>query len=115
MMSFPFHIVIAPILLPLITAALLLFFDERQRVAKAAISLTSTVLLLVVAILLFREVNSTVNTEIAAVVSSVRASGWAPAMVGSWSLRALLPALSTTRAWIRIRPSGLSAVAGRIS
>lgn len=70
MMSFPFHIVIAPILLPLITAALLLFFDERQRVAKAAISFTSTVLLLVVAILLFREVNSTVNTEIAAVVSS---------------------------------------------
>ena len=70
MMSFPFHIVIAPILLPLITAALLLFFDERQRVAKAAISLTSTVLLLAVAILLFREVNSTVNTEIAAVVSS---------------------------------------------
>ncbi len=56
--------------LPLITAALLLFFDERQRVAKAAISFTSTVQLLVVAILLFREVNSTVNTEIAAVVSS---------------------------------------------
>jgi multicomponent K+:H+ antiporter subunit D len=70
MMSFPFHIVIAPILVPLITAALLLFFDERQRVAKAAISLASTVILLVVAILLFREVNSTVNTEIAAVVSS---------------------------------------------
>ena len=72
MMSFPFHIVIAPILVPLITAALLLFFDERQRVAKAAISLASTVILLGVAILLFREVNSTVNTEIAAVVSSAQ-------------------------------------------
>jgi multicomponent K+:H+ antiporter subunit D len=68
--SFPSHIVIAPILVPLITGAILLFIDERKRTAKAVISVLSSFILLAVAILLFTQVNSTVNTEVAAVIST---------------------------------------------
>lgn len=46
------HLVIVPILLPLITGALLLLFDERRHVLKAVISTASTALLLLVAIAL---------------------------------------------------------------
>ncbi len=70
MNSFPSHIVIAPILAPLITGAILLFIDERKRKTKAAISFISTLVLLAVSIGLFIEVNSTVNTEIAAIIST---------------------------------------------
>ncbi len=70
MNSFPSHIVIAPILVPLITGAILLFIDERKRRTKAAISFISTLVLLAVSIGLFIEVNSTVNTEIAAIIST---------------------------------------------
>jgi multicomponent K+:H+ antiporter subunit D len=52
MNSFPSHIVIAPIMLPLLTGALLLFFDERQRFAKAMISLVSCCVLLLITITL---------------------------------------------------------------
>ncbi|MFB9953174.1 monovalent cation/H+ antiporter subunit D [Rhizobium puerariae] len=48
------HLIIAPILLPLAAAALLLFIDERQRVAKAMISLASTLLLVGISLILFR-------------------------------------------------------------
>ena len=53
-MSWMHHLIIAPILIPLVAGALLLFFDERQRVTKAMISLASTLLILAVAITLFR-------------------------------------------------------------
>ncbi len=66
----PSHIVVAPILVPLITGAILLFIDERKRTTKAVVSVVSTFLLLAVAIALFVEVNSTVNTEVAAVIST---------------------------------------------
>ncbi|CDZ52887.1 monovalent cation/H+ antiporter subunit D [Neorhizobium galegae] len=48
------HLIIAPILGPLVVAALLLFFDERQRVVKAMISLASTLILVAVSIALLR-------------------------------------------------------------
>ncbi|MBP2559306.1 multicomponent K+:H+ antiporter subunit D [Neorhizobium galegae] len=48
------HLIIAPILVPLVVAALLLFFDERQRVVKAMISLASTLILVVVSLALLR-------------------------------------------------------------
>jgi multicomponent K+:H+ antiporter subunit D len=67
---FPAHIVVAPILVPLMTGAILLFIDERKRSTKAAVSLISTFILLAVAITLFIEVNSTINTEVAAVIST---------------------------------------------
>ena len=70
MNSFPSHIVIAPILVPLITGAILLFIDERKRTAKAIISVLSSFILLAIAILLFMQVNSTINTEVAAVIST---------------------------------------------
>ncbi len=70
MNSFPAHIVIAPILVPLLAGAILLFIDERKRRTKAAISLGATFILLAVSIGLFMEVNSTVNTEVAAVIST---------------------------------------------
>jgi multicomponent K+:H+ antiporter subunit D len=48
------HLIIAPILVPLVVAALLLFFDERQRVVKAMISLASTLILVAVSLALLR-------------------------------------------------------------
>ncbi|WP_105437486.1 monovalent cation/H+ antiporter subunit D [Neorhizobium sp. T25_13] len=48
------HLIIAPILVPLVAAALLLFFDERRRVVKAMISLASTLILVAVSLALLR-------------------------------------------------------------
>ncbi len=47
------HLIIAPILVPLVAAAVLLFVNERQRVTKAMISLVATLLLVAVALALF--------------------------------------------------------------
>ncbi|MBW6422326.1 monovalent cation/H+ antiporter subunit D [Rhizobium sp. XQZ8] len=47
------HLIIAPILIPLLAAALLLFIDERQRVAKAMVSLAAAIILCFVSIVLF--------------------------------------------------------------
>ncbi len=48
------HLIIAPVLVPLVASALLLLVDERQRLAKAMISLASTLVLTAIAICLFR-------------------------------------------------------------
>jgi len=50
----PEHLVIAPILIPLVAGALLLFFDDRERRLKASISVLSAAALLVVSIALLR-------------------------------------------------------------
>ncbi|MGN7292987.1 monovalent cation/H+ antiporter subunit D [Rhizobium sp. SAFR-030] len=54
MISWSHHLIIAPILVPLIAAAVLLFFDERKRVTKAMISLASAIIMLLIAFVLFR-------------------------------------------------------------
>jgi multicomponent K+:H+ antiporter subunit D len=46
------HLIVAPILLPLVAAALTLLLDERQRLAKRLLALTTTLALLVVSVLL---------------------------------------------------------------
>ncbi|MCF3641138.1 monovalent cation/H+ antiporter subunit D [Rhizobium sp. TRM95111] len=48
------HLIVAPILVPLATAALLLLLDERQRVAKALISVGACIVLAAVVTTLFR-------------------------------------------------------------
>lgn len=49
------HLLIAPIILPMLIGALMLFFDERQRGLKQALSFLSAILILVCAsLLLFR-------------------------------------------------------------
>jgi len=53
-MNLSHHLIIAPILVPLATGALLLLIDERQRTVKALVGLGSTLLLFVVALGLFR-------------------------------------------------------------
>ena len=53
-MNFGQHLIIAPILVPLVTGALLLLIDERRRLQKAMIGLASTIILFVVAVALFR-------------------------------------------------------------
>lgn len=53
MISWSHHLIVTPILLPMVTAALLLFIDERNRTTKALVSLGSVVLLLANAIILF--------------------------------------------------------------
>jgi multicomponent K+:H+ antiporter subunit D len=47
------HLIVTPILLPMVTAAILLFIDERNRTAKALVGLAAVVLLLANAIILF--------------------------------------------------------------
>ncbi|BCH61321.1 monovalent cation/H+ antiporter subunit D [Agrobacterium vitis] len=48
------HLIIAPVLVPLVASAVLLLVDERQRLTKAMISLVSAVMLAAIAIILFR-------------------------------------------------------------
>ena len=55
MSSWQQHLVIAPVILPLVTGALLLLFDERRHAAKATASIASTLVLVVLAIALLRD------------------------------------------------------------
>lgn len=48
------HLIIAPVLLPLAAAAILLFIDERSRMAKGLVSLAAALLLVVISFVLFR-------------------------------------------------------------
>jgi multicomponent K+:H+ antiporter subunit D len=50
----PQHLVIAPILLPLVAGALLLFFDDRERLLKATVSILTSVALLAISLALLR-------------------------------------------------------------
>nr|WP_299500092.1 monovalent cation/H+ antiporter subunit D [uncultured Rhizobium sp.] len=52
------HLIILPILLPMIAAASLLFVDERSRVTKAMISLATTILIAGVSIVLLQVENA---------------------------------------------------------
>ncbi len=54
MIQWSHHLIIAPILIPMMTAAILLFLDERMRTAKAMVSLVAVVLLALVAFVLFQ-------------------------------------------------------------
>lgn len=62
------HLIILPILLPMATGAFLLMFDDRQRTAKALINVTSTFMLLVIAVFMVMQA-STQGPEGAAVAS----------------------------------------------
>jgi len=53
MTAWSHHLIVTPILIPMVTAALLLFIDERNRTAKALVSLAGVILLLANAVLLF--------------------------------------------------------------
>ncbi|MCG7394588.1 monovalent cation/H+ antiporter subunit D [Microvirga sp. ACRRW] len=55
MMSMLDHLLIVPILLPLISGAVMLLLAERQRVLKGAIGIATTLALLIVAIILMRQ------------------------------------------------------------
>ncbi|NGN41774.1 monovalent cation/H+ antiporter subunit D [Mesorhizobium sp. CGMCC 1.15528] len=57
-MEWTSHLLIAPIVLPLVAGALLLMFDERRHTLKAAISLASVLTLLVITVVLLRFVDS---------------------------------------------------------
>jgi len=58
MTAWTHHLIIAPILIPLVAAAVLVLFDERQRTTKALISLSATLASAVVALTLFRFANA---------------------------------------------------------
>jgi multicomponent K+:H+ antiporter subunit D len=63
------HLVIVPVLLPLLTGALLLMFDERRHKLKATINVVSTICLALVALALLDLANTptAANTETASV------------------------------------------------
>lgn len=52
MLDWKMHLIVAPIVLPLVTAAILLLFDERKRKLKMAINSVSTLALIAIAITL---------------------------------------------------------------
>ena len=52
MLDWKTHLIVAPIILPLVTAAILLLFDERKRKLKMAINSISTLGLIAIAIML---------------------------------------------------------------
>lgn len=54
MIHWSHHLIIAPILLPLLASAVLLLIDERKRTTKAMVSLMSTLLMAYIAYVLFR-------------------------------------------------------------
>lgn len=53
MIAWSHHLIVTPILLPMLAAAILLFIDERNRTTKALVSLAAVVLLLANAAILF--------------------------------------------------------------
>ncbi|NTF45252.1 monovalent cation/H+ antiporter subunit D [Rhizobium rhizogenes] len=57
------HLIIAPILLPLVAAAVLLFIDERERTWKALVSLAATLLLVGITLALFRAEGGSAGQE----------------------------------------------------
>lgn len=65
-MGWSHHLLIAPIVLPLVTGGLLLLFDERRHVLKAMINVVSTLALAIIAIRLLMLANSpaTAVTEV---------------------------------------------------
>lgn len=65
-MAWASHLVIAPILLPLVTGAFLLLVDERRHSFKALVSLFSTLALLVIAITLMTVADTTSDAGVAA-------------------------------------------------
>ncbi len=72
----PEHLVIAPILIPFLTGALLLFFEDRERRLKAIISILSVVALLAVSIMLL---------QIAHADGTADAGRVAVYLLGNWS------------------------------
>lgn len=57
------HLIIAPIILPLVAGATLLLFDERRHALKAMISVVSTLALMIIAIALMRLANRASLTQ----------------------------------------------------
>jgi multicomponent K+:H+ antiporter subunit D len=54
MRGFADHLIVVPILLPLVSAAIMLLLDERRRVLKGVIGVATTVALLIASIMLLR-------------------------------------------------------------
>src|SRR3546814_1907941 len=52
------HLVIAPIVLPLVVAATMLLFDERRRWLKRALGIVTSLALLAISLLLLQLVNT---------------------------------------------------------
>ena len=55
------HLIVAPILLPLIAASAMLLLNERRMLAKRVIALASTGTLLAISIILLRSVAAAAN------------------------------------------------------
>lgn len=58
----PEHLIVAPILIPLITGAVMMLYDERQRRTKLGLGLVSCVVQLVIACLLLARAEGTAET-----------------------------------------------------
>lgn len=75
------HLIIVPILLPLISAAVMLLLDERRRSLKGGIGVSTTVALLIVSALLLRQADLPAAGPDGTAVSVYRLGNW-PAPFG---------------------------------
>jgi multicomponent K+:H+ antiporter subunit D len=77
-MGFADHLIILPIILPLITGALLLLIDERRREIKAMLSVASVVLLALVTLTLLRTADAPVRDVGGAITRAYLLGNWPP-------------------------------------
>jgi multicomponent K+:H+ antiporter subunit D len=75
------HLIIAPILLPLVSAAVMLLLDDRRRTLKGVIGIAATLALLIVSIVLLRLADASPGESAASVVRTYRLGNW-PAPFG---------------------------------
>jgi multicomponent K+:H+ antiporter subunit D len=70
------HLIAAPILLPMLTAALMLLLDERQRRAKATLTVISGLLGMLVSLALLRWVNAAATGDGPGSIGVYQAGNW---------------------------------------
>src|SRR5690606_25340296 len=112
-MVHPAHLVVAPILVPLVAGALMLFFDDRERRLKTALSLVSTLALISIATALLSTVHGKdqpaslvylVGNWPAPIAISLVADRLAAVMLLLTALLALPALIFSTQRWERMGP-----------
>ncbi|QDC00441.1 monovalent cation/H+ antiporter subunit D [Mesorhizobium sp. 8] len=109
----PAHLVVAPILIPLVTGALMLFFEDRERRLKTALSLVSILALISIATALLNTVHGgghaaslvyLVGNWPAPIAISLVADRLAAVMLLLTALLALPAMIFATQRWEKVGP-----------
>jgi multicomponent K+:H+ antiporter subunit D len=109
----PAHLAVAPVLIPLFAGALMLFFDDRERRLKSALSLLSILALIAVAAILIGRVHGgeerlgivyLLGNWPAPVAINLVADRLSAIMLGLTALLALSAVVFATERWERVGP-----------